>query len=624
MREAKVPGDVFLIPYPKILVKKNGKCVLKSNNWIYSQNDRLGLTILKELKRYGLEYRYGKYDATQVKGQVQNGDIILEVNEYVMPRKEGFKIFIGDSIQVFAHDEAGLFYAFQTLKQLIRQFGNQLPKMYIKDYPDFPNRGVMLDISRDRIPRMETLKYVVDKLSELRFNQLQLYMEHTFAYKNHKKVWEEYSPLTHEEIVELDNYCRERHVELVPNQNTFGHLSKWLIHEEYKYLAEAPDGYETPWGFRYEYPFSLSPAVEESTKFIQELLDELLPLFSSSQVNIGCDETLDLGVGKSKQLCERYGKGKVYYDFLMKIYSIAKKHKRAVMFWGDIIESHPEFIPILPKDMISMVWGYEADHPFDEKCKLFADSGIPFYVCPGTSTWNTFIGRSDNAIENIKNAIINGKKYGAIGVLLTDWGDNGHPQHLPLSWIGFSYAALLSWNSQIEDTDIGWFLKSVNVNIFETSVPLAELIYRLGSLHNQLFYAPNGTPFFYAFLYPERFSTKNIDIEKLKQVSSELDEIISNLKQNENHIPNIIRQLINNIDFARLGLNVMEFLAVYKDIQAVPQLEWSSFEERLNEVLEYYRQIWLEQNRVGGLKQSIEKLTRILRVRQGDKRGLIF
>ncbi|MGB9614187.1 MAG: glycoside hydrolase, partial [Fervidobacterium sp.] len=142
--------------------------------------------------------------------------------------------------------------------------------------------------------------------------------------------------------------------------------------------------------------------------------------------------------------------------------------------------------------------------------------------------------------------------------------------------------------------------------------------------HNQLLYAPNGTPFFYAFLYPERFSTKNIDIEKLKQVSSELDEITSNLKQNENHIPNIIRQLINNIDFARLGLNVMEFLAVYKDIQAVPQLEWSSFEERLNEVLEYYRQIWLEQNRVGGLKQSIEKLTRILRVRQGDKRGLIF
>ncbi|MGC9771870.1 family 20 glycosylhydrolase [Fervidobacterium islandicum] len=617
---------ILLIPKPKVL------------KWTFEES------AITEIPKYGFIYttneeiaRYLKRSAESFAGYTvtksTNGDEFVQLisNPYLFPKQEGYRLVIDGRITIIAHDDAGLFYGVQTLRQILRQSShfNGLPNVFIEDYPDFLYRGIMIDVSRDRIPKLEVLKFIIEKLSELKVNQLQLYTEHTFAYRGHEKVWEDYSPLTHEEIIELDAFCKSHFIELVPNQNTFGHLSKWLIHDEYKHLAEAPDGYETPWGGRYEYPFSISPAVPESVKFVEDILREFLPNFSSEQVNIGCDETFDLGQGKSKDLCERYGKGKVYFDFLMKIYNIAKRYKKAVMFWGDIIENHPEFIPQLPKDMIAMVWGYEADHPFDEKCELYSKSGLSFYVCPGTSTWNTFIGRTDNAIENIKNAVYNGYKHGAIGVLTTDWGDNGHPQHLPFSWIGFAFSAALGWN--IAGLEVDELLDAVNFHVFETERPLAQFIHRLGQLHNALPYTPNGTPYFYAFVYPDRFSQneklKEISYETLENIESELKTMkkeLSSLVSEESKLSDVVEQISNNMDFAKLGLQVLRFLRTYGSVENIPEDEWNEFDKEIDRVLEDYRRIWLSCNRKGGLEQSIYKLTRIRRVRKGDKRGLIF
>ena len=619
--------NLLVIPYPKKVSFSQGIYeVKKTGSILFDGPDakKIGILLRKLLLNYDLNYILKSSKSSQE----NNGKIYLIINSKVVPQIQGYKLIIDDSITIIGNNSAGLFYGLQTLRQLLRQFGLNIPKLVIEDYPDFLHRGIMIDISRDRVPKMETLEYIIDKLSELKINQLQLYMEHTFAYTNHKEVWEDYSPLTHDEIVYLDNYCKERFIELVPNQNTFGHMSKWLVHEKYRHLAEAPDGYTTPWGTKYDYPFSLSPAVPESINLVEELLDELLPLFDSDQVNIGCDETFDLGVGKSKELCEKYGKGKVYFDFLMKIYSIAKKHKNNVMFWGDIIENHPEFIPLLPKDMIAMVWGYEENHPFEEKCKLYSKSGLSFYVCPGTSTWNTFIGRTNNAVGNIRNAILNGKKYGAIGVLTTDWGDNGHVQHLPLSWVGYLYSAHLSWNTQ--DLQMRKFIDGMDMHIFESvneKFSLGWIIYRLGTLHRNLFYTPNGTPFFYIFLYPETANAGTLRDykEKIDFVANEIAKHKEELSAcKDEKIEPICRQVINNISFAELGLTVMKLIGKYGDIWKIPEDEWKDFEKNFHRTIEEYKDIWLTYNRPGGLEQSLFKLSRILRVRQKDLRGLIF
>jgi len=614
--------ELVLIPQPKVLRLTGGSIDIPDNGFIYTSNEKLG----KNLKMIAV------FEGFTVTKSPKDGDFVkLLVNSKVLSKPESYKLIIDDGITVIAYDNAGLYYGIQTLKQILRQFSfsRKIPRLYIEDSPDFSKRGIMIDISRDRIPKMETLKMIIEKLSEFKINQIQLYMEHTFAYRNHDVVWKDYSPLTHEEIIELDHFCKERFIELVPNQNTFGHLSKWLIHENYKHLAESPDGYDYPWGGRYEYPFSISPTVPQSLDFIFELLSELLPNFSSPQVNIGCDETFDLGQGKSKELCERQGRGKVYFDFLIEIYKIAKRYKDTVMFWGDIIENHPEFIPQLPKDMIAMVWGYEANHPFNEKCDLYSKSGLSFYVCPGTSTWNTFIGRTDNAIKNIANAIREGYRYSATGVLTTDWGDNGHPQHLPFSWIGYVYSAALSWNiDSTEKLKMEELLESINQNVFETQKALAQVIHKLGMLHNKLPYTPNGTPYFYAFIYPERLNiVERIDIKAIDEIMDELRELenqINEFSKSDAKLFEICQQIMNNISFARLGLKVLAYLKRYGNIQMVPEEEWKIFEEGIDQVITEYRKIWLKWNRPGGMEQSIHKLTRVKRVRNGDMQGLIF
>ncbi len=543
----------------------------------------------------------------------------LLIDSNLINHPQGYRLIVSPSrISFVAATNQGLFYAFQTFRQLLKE-RNPLECVVIEDEPDFENRAFMLDISRDRVPKMETLKKLVDLLSELKYNQLQLYMEHTFAYEGHEAVWKDYSPLTHEEVLELDEYCKEHFIELVPNQNCFGHLEKWLSHDEYRHLAECPEGFVFPWGTP-SGPFSLSPAVPEALKFIESLLDELLPHFSSSKVNVGADETFDLGLGRSKELCERLGKGKVYLGFLLDLYGIVKRHGRTMMFWGDIIKNYPELIEELPRDVIALLWGYEEDHPYESECELFASKGVSFYVCPGTSSWNSFVGRIDNALGNIKNAILNGKRFGASGVLLTDWGDNGHPQHLPVSILPIVYAAALGWNCSKEPS-VAELLRETDVHVFEGE-PLSEKLYTLGSFYRNLSVRlPNASVYFVALMHPERF-LENLDalseedvrtIEKdLEQTENIFHQLLS-LRNQSNRL--VIDQILNNAEMLKLAMEWILIAKKYGRIDLINEPRWKKFEAEFAEVVEEYKKLWLEVNRPGGLNQSVEKLTKLLKLR---------
>ncbi|NLB55329.1 MAG: family 20 glycosylhydrolase, partial [Lentisphaerae bacterium] len=89
-------------------------------------------------------------------------------------------------ITLTATDEAGILYGLETLKQIILQTGSQVPEFEITDHPDFPARGFMLDVSRAKVPSMETLRNLIDIMVTLKLNQLQLYIEHTFAFTDHE------------------------------------------------------------------------------------------------------------------------------------------------------------------------------------------------------------------------------------------------------------------------------------------------------------------------------------------------------------------------------------------------------------------------------------------------------
>jgi hexosaminidase len=413
--------------------------------------------------------------------EYSNTGLLLEIEESI-PQTEGYQLTVREGvIRIRGANTAGVYYGVCTLRQMLQQRGKNLPGVTINDWPDFPARGVMLDISRDKVPTMDTVKDLIERLSRLKINQVQLYMEHTFAYQKHPDVWAEASPFTGQEILELDAFCRQRHVELVPNQNSLGHMERWLKHERYMHLAERPEGFDMPWR-KNNKPTSLNPVDPGSIELIADLYSELLPHFSSKKFNVGGDEPWELGTGRSKAEMERIGEGRLYLNYLLKLYEQVTLNRKQMMFWDDIIVKYPDLVPELPYDVIAMVWGYEADHPFDERCALFLSSSIPFYVCPGTSSWNTFAGRTDNAIANLRSAAVNGLKHGGIGYLITDWGDHGNWQVNAASCLGFAYGAAVSWAQETNlDLDVppllDWFVFEDRAGV------MGRLVYDLGNLY---------------------------------------------------------------------------------------------------------------------------------------------
>ena len=445
MTTAESTGELVLLPYPRTLDLIGGSLGLAPGRLILlagadPQQLRPAAARVQRALREAVGFEWGTV-ASEATPCEQIGLTVRVAPEAPTPA-QGYTLEVSaDGVEIVAADVAGAFYGCCTLAQIIAQ-RTSLPCLRVTDWPDFPARGVMLDVTRDKVPTLETLYGLVDLFAGWKLNQVQLYTEHTFAYRNHPEVWAEASPITGEEVLALDAYCRERQIELVPNQNSFGHMHRWLKLDRYRPLAEVPEGYKTSFSSD---PFSLCPLDPGSLELMRGLYDELLPHFSSRQFNVGCDETFDLGKGRSADACGERGVGRVYLDFLLAIYREVKARGRTMQFWGDIIIQHPELVSELPKDTVALEWGYEADHPFAEHGARFAEAGVPFYVCPGTSSWNSIAGRTNNALATLASAAENGRRNGAIGYLNTDWGDNGHPQMLPVSFLGFGAGAALSW-----------------------------------------------------------------------------------------------------------------------------------------------------------------------------------
>ena len=354
------------------------------------------------------------------------------------------------NIEIHYHQPQGLFYALTTFKQILLQSPERvLPGVEIIDHPDLKVRGALLDISRNKIPKLETLYAIVDVLSDLKYNQLQVYIEgFSFAYPSFRSLWQHTeTPLSPEEIQKLDQYCKDRFIELVPNQNSLGHMASWLQTEVYQELAECPNGY-TLFGM-FNRKATLCPTDPRSLELVKSLSDDLLPNFSSSQFNVNLDEPFELGTCKSKQAAKQAGGvARLYLEYTKKLHKYVKGKGKKMMMWGDVAAKHPEIIQEMPKDITLLEWGYESNHPFEAHCYQLQQAKQPFMVCPGTSSWSSFTGRTFNMMTNIENAIQSGIRFGAEGMLLTDWGDFGHLQYLTVSYAGLAYGGALSWNYQ--------------------------------------------------------------------------------------------------------------------------------------------------------------------------------
>lgn len=438
---------MYLLPKPKRAEKRQGSYEICWNTVVtidetLTENGFVYAKILQECIR-----KSAGIECAVVRGEMRKGDIFLTLEPECDAQE--YRVHITqDGLVVAGGDGAAVLYGVQTLCQLIGQCGAVLECMEIEDAPDIGCRGYFLDETRGRVLTLSYLKKVADRISRYKLNQLQLYVEHTYLFRDLTEMWRDETPLTAEDILELDAYCRKLHIELVPALASFGHLYTLLSTRSYGALCEREGSWETPFSFwdRMDH-HTINTTDERALPLIKEMLAEYSALFSSDKFNICADETFDLGCEKSRDMAQQVGKEQMYIGYVRELCEFLDSRGKRVQFFGDIICREPELIAQLPKGTICLTWGYAPEQPVDA-CRAMAQAGAVQYLCPGVSGWNQWINQIEDSYRNIVRMCGYGREYHAEGILNTDWGDFGHVNHPEFSVPGLIYGAAFSWNQE--------------------------------------------------------------------------------------------------------------------------------------------------------------------------------
>ena len=418
-----------------------------AQDFINDLNATAGVSLSISRRQIGRAILIGRIDAPPVGEALKRfgGGPAPQLNE------EGYVIIANpERVIVAGRSAAGTFYGLQTLKQLVRGNGAAafIPAVKIVDWPTMRWRGLSDDISRGPVPTVDYIKRQIRNLAFFKMNMHSFYMEHTFSSDTHPLIGPEGGSLTPAEIRELVAYARNYHIELVPEQQTFGHLHKALRLEKYASLAETP------------YGDVLSPQQPGSYQLIADWYKELNELFPGKFFHIGADETFELGEGQSSEAAKTRGVGAVYFEHLNRVRDLLKPYNRRLMFWGDIALHHPDLIGQIPKDMIVMNWQYSARDDFDASIRPFKEAGLEQFVCPGAHTWNQIFPNLDAAAKNIANFVRDGQRAGAIGMMNTTWDDDGESL-FEMAWYPVALGAAAAWHEgpldiELFDRDFDW------------------------------------------------------------------------------------------------------------------------------------------------------------------------
>jgi hexosaminidase len=518
---------------------------------------------------------------------------------------ESYRLIIRENeIKSFASSQAGHFYAEKTVSQLNKI--NKLHPVYeveIIDFPDYKQRGVMLDVSRDKVHKMQYLKNLLVLLSEFKLNHVELYFEHSFAYKNHKEVWKDATPFNAEELQDLKTFAKTLHINLVANQNTLGHMERWLIHEAYRPLAFKPEGFRDNLGMLRP-PSTLNPTSQEAFKLVSELLNELDEVINSNQFNVGLDEPWEL-FGKDPSL---------WLNWLKELSDLKLMRSKEILIWGDYLASYPNLTPSIPENVQVIEWGYESNHPWQSRLEKFKLHKINFWSAPGTSAWLSILGRFENMAKNIQSCV--SQSSGAQGILTTDWGDFGHLQPSCIAECGLFFGAAAAWN-------IHWALSLTpnevaslcDFHVWGSQDAIYSIVKGLSSFNDCFpLKVPNMAGIIANLYFPQLptgtglttgVNTNNLNdaLEIINSYNKEIDAFFDKDKKKElKWATDLVSHLLKD-HLTRLKYDGR--------IESVPEKERQALLKELNLLIESYPEIYTLYFRQGGFKESVRWLTNL-------------
>lgn len=486
-KAADPDSTLFLIPQPKHVeiyqdafdFSSSYAVNILNTNQFYPQ--QLQTAITKKFKTKATDATKAFNKIKLIKADSVEFARILKNEKISLPfilGSEGYVLSISPkSILIIANENAGVFYGVQTLIQIINanSKGSTIPCLVIYDKPDMQMRGWQDDISRGPIPTLNFLKEEIRRMASFKLNTFTLYTEHVFKLKQHPTI----APtdgITEEEITELTKFAADYNVDIIGNFQSFGHFKNILQVPGYENLGENEH--------------TLSPAKEESYKFLKEVYSEVVPAYSSKYFHINCDE-VSLGNGPCKTMIDSIGVEGVYAYHINRIDSLLKPYHKRIMMWGDIAVKYPDIIERLPKDMIIVSWGYAEMESMDEEILPFVKSGFKFIVAPGVNCWSRIYPDMQRSSINIYNYLRDGYKNNCIGFINTTWDDDG--QNLfNNNWYSLVWGADCGWNAPlnapvkesevIRKNRVAAFNRSYNKVYFETEKDIVSLLKSISDL----------------------------------------------------------------------------------------------------------------------------------------------
>ena len=609
--------DLRLVPFPKSVTLEAGRFSFeKSLTFEISdgQGEMPAQLLNAELQRAGLR----EARVSRLKSAVHAFRMAARKRSLILPvlpqqtSSESYALEIrADEIVCAAKDPAGLFYGLQTLCQMIRanRQGDTLPCLKVRDWPSLRWRCCQDDLTRGSSSTLNTLKFEASLGSYLKLNLMTYYMEYQFAFKKHPEIGPTNGSLTPQELSALVDYAKPLHLDVLGNQQSFGHFGRILSHPEYTRLRETPD--------------VLTPAHEETYRFLDDLYSEVCPLLPFPWFNVCCDETDGLGTGPSRELAATIGVGGVYVRHIRRIHDLLReKHNKRMMMWGDIILQHPGNLAEIPKDTIMLSWGYDARASFESQILPFSKSGYEFFVCPGVSDWNRILPDFGVAVTNIQNFVRDGVKHGAIGMINTDWEDDAEALKA-VKWHADAWAAECAWNASTTPIEalnrrVGAVLFGERGDEFGQAVALLAQTHRLPGMKDMF-----NTRFW------ERDFVANAGPAAIQATSSNLLAIV---RPALGHLETCLRQAKCNqqvLEVFLFGARRMEFIGqrmldgleaaqLYEQArQATPEVSKLAQTERLirknrdayERIGQQFAALWLSENKPYALDWTLGRYT---------------
>ena len=378
-------------------------------------------------------------DSLPVEERMTHGDSPIEFPEAM--KAEGYVIIPdGKGLALTAFSAEGIFYALQTVKQLVDAAPGRAAVLHtatIRDWPAMQYRGLDDDLSRGPVTTLEFQKKLIRTLAAYKVNLYSPYFEHTAGYSANPLWGPPGGTVTAADAAALVAYAKPYHVMIVPEQEAFGHLHHNLTWEQYQTLAETPHG------------AVLAPGQAGSLALTTQMLTELAGQYPGPFLHIGADETVDLGLGQTKAEVDVRGLAPVYLDFMQRIASAVEPLHRRLLFWGDIAQDAPDLLKQLPakfkQQTIAIAWVYSPEPKgYDKFLTPFKNAGFETWVAPSVNNFRKVYPNNNLALLNIQEFARDGQRLGSTGLLNTIWNDDGEGL-FNQDWYGILFGAAAAW-----------------------------------------------------------------------------------------------------------------------------------------------------------------------------------